>query len=417
PDKISRLVLINPATNFDKTLWPTVGPLIAASVGASALLATGVEPEQFFRIGREIAARINSSDAAIAEVANMASNLAKLTDFLPAATLRWRLDQWLGVGAYLLSDKLGKITNPTLVLTGSNDRLLPSGTEGRRLQGLIKGVVEVKRFRGRGHAMMDGTLDLLHIMQSSKTFAQEEGSLEAVLPSVYDLDEVKPAVDALYRAFSPVFLCRDPTTNALVSGLGHVPTGEGGRPVLLVGNHQLLGLDLPLIIIEFLKQRGTLVRGLAHPFIFAKPESAMSLADQLVARSERGAGRRRIGLNLGGRRSSGMGQIQEQVEPTRRGLQAQEGQGQVREGVSDSQSQTASRPSPTQELFEKFGAVEVSPMNIFQLMRINATIMLFPGGIREAFHGRGEEYKLFWPEKTDFVRMAAMNDAIIVPFA
>lgn len=82
--------------------------------------------------------------------------------------------------------------------------------------------------------------------------------------------------------------------------------------------------------------------------------------------------------------------------------------------------------------------------------------MLFPGGAREALHGKGEEYKLFWydtfnifllniwntnqpdnsfhglaiisflitsnhvcfrPEKTDFVRMAGMFDAIIIPFS
>ena len=32
----------------------------------------------------------------------------------------------------------------------------------------------------------------------------------------------------------------------------------------------------------------------------------------------------------------------------------------------------------------------------WQLLRRNETVMLFPGGIREALHGKGEEYKLFW---------------------
>ena len=30
---------------------------------------------------------------------------------------------------------------------------------------------------------------------------------------------------------------------------------------------------------------------------------------------------------------------------------------------------------------------------------------------------RGEEYKLLWPEKAEFVRLAAASGAIIVPFA
>ncbi|KAG0466817.1 hypothetical protein HPP92_018397 [Vanilla planifolia] len=38
------------------------------------------------------------------------------------------------------------------------------------------------------------------------------------------------------------------------------------------------------------------------------------------------------------------------------------------------------------------------------------------GGAREALHRKGEEYKLFWPQQPEFVRMAAMFDAKIVPF-
>lgn len=30
---------------------------------------------------------------------------------------------------------------------------------------------------------------------------------------------------------------------------------------------------------------------------------------------------------------------------------------------------------------------------------------------------RGEEYKLFWPEKGEFVRLAAASGAIIIPFS
>lgn len=30
---------------------------------------------------------------------------------------------------------------------------------------------------------------------------------------------------------------------------------------------------------------------------------------------------------------------------------------------------------------------------------------------------RGEDYKLFWPENAEFIRMAVDSDAIIVPFS
>ncbi|GFY87136.1 transferase [Actinidia rufa] len=38
------------------------------------------------------------------------------------------------------------------------------------------------------------------------------------------------------------------------------------------------------------------------------------------------------------------------------------------------------------------------------------------GGAREALHRRGEEYTLFWPERSEFVRMAARFGATIIPF-
>lgn len=66
--------------------------------------------------------------------------------------------------------------------------------------------------------------------------------------------------------------------------------------------------------------------------------------------------------------------------------------------------------------FQRFGAVPVSPRNIFKLLQRGEMVLLFPGGIREALHGPGEDYQLFWPTKTDFVRVAARFDAVVVPF-
>ncbi|KAH8046037.1 hypothetical protein JL722_13871 [Aureococcus anophagefferens] len=54
--------------------------------------------------------------------------------------------------------------------------------------------------------------------------------------------------------------------------------------------------------------------------------------------------------------------------------------------------------------FQTFGAVEVSPRNFVRLMRDDAAVLLFPGGVRESNHGKDEAYELFWPEETDFVR-------------
>jgi hypothetical protein len=36
------------------------------------------------------------------------------------------------------------------------------------------------------------------------------------------------------------------------------------------------------------------------------------------------------------------------------------------------------------------GAVEVSPMALFDLLSRNETVLLFPGGVSEAFHHRDQ---------------------------
>jgi hypothetical protein len=65
--------------------------------------------------------------------------------------------------------------------------------------------------------------------------------------------------------------------------------------------------------------------------------------------------------------------------------------------------------------FQQFGAVMVTPRNYYRLMQTGQNALLFPGGIREVFHGRDEQYQLFWPEKVDFVRTAAKFNATIIP--
>lgn len=50
-------------------------------------------------------------------------------------------------------------------------------------------------------------------------------------------------------------------------------------------------------------------------------------------------------------------------------------------------------------------------------MKNRESVLLFPGGVREAYKRKNEEYQLFWPESAEFVRMASRHGATIVPFA
>ncbi|XP_026385554.1 acyltransferase-like protein At1g54570, chloroplastic isoform X1 [Papaver somniferum] len=62
------------------------------------------------------------------------------------------------------------------------------------------------------------------------------------------------------------------------------------------------------------------------------------------------------------------------------------------------------------------GAVPVSPTNFYKLLAEKSHVLLYPGGVREAFHGKGEENKLFWPSQSEFVRVASRFGATIIPF-
>jgi len=301
---------------------------------------------------------------------------SSFTNILGPQTLDWRLRKWLDTGNFVLQDRYKEITTPTLLLVGEDDRLLPSAKEAKRLARDMVGVergIEVCSFKGRGHALLDGSVNLKQVVQDSRTFrsafldpsvttVSSSSPLDCPYPSPSEIAEVDEQLAFFINTLSPVFLSRNGVNGKISRGLGNVPVGQQGRPVLLVGNHQLYGADLGLIVREFLKERQTLIRGLAHPMIFQSSTTT--------------------------------------------------GQGEGQEAVP---TMTGGGPG-MRNLFQRFGAVEVNPMNYYELLDRNETILLFPGGIREAYHKKGEEYKLFWPEKVDFVRMAALKNAIIVPF-
>ncbi|KAK4490790.1 hypothetical protein RD792_001503 [Penstemon davidsonii] len=90
-------------------------------------------------------------------------------------------------------------------------------------------------------------------------------------------------------------------------------------------------------------------------------------------------------------------------------------------GITHPQMFTKKTESPLQEIssfdfFKVFGAVPATASNFSKLLSSKSYVLLYPGGVREALHRKGEEYKLFWPDEPEFVRMAIRFGAKIVPF-
>ena len=127
PDFVYKCILVNPATSYGRTNWPLAGPLIAATgplfpvIGVMTLMATAVERNQFLRIGRQIADRINTTEDAVREISNLVEAGSSVTELLSPETLNFRLKEWLLIGNSLTSaKKLAKMNGEIFCLLISN---------------------------------------------------------------------------------------------------------------------------------------------------------------------------------------------------------------------------------------------------------------------------------------------------------
>jgi len=124
-------------------------------------------------------------------------------------------------------------------------------------------------------------------------------------------------------------------------GLENVPARG---PFMLVGNHQLLGMqDLPTLVRELERRCGVRVRGLADRFHFSVPL--------------------------------------------------------------------------WRDLLLGMGAVLGTRENCAALLAAGEAVLVLPGGAREVYKRRGQQYQLLWGNRAGFARMAIEAGCPIVPFA
>lgn len=272
--------------------------------------------------------------------------LSVLSDIIPKETLLWKLKLLKSAAAYANS-RLHSVTAEVLVLVSGKDGMLPSEDEAKRLQSTLKNCI-VRTFKENGHTLLleDG-INLLSVIRGTCKYRRSrrlDYVKDFVPPSQSEYDVVVGQVTGWLQYWSSPVMFSTLGDGTIVKGLNGVPS-EG--PVLLVGYHMLMGLELSGLVEGFLSEKKVMVRGLAHPELFTQSSSSeFSYFDYLKV----------------------------------------------------------------------FGAIPVTPSNFFKLLATNSHILLYPGGAREALHRKGEEYKLFWPDQPEFVRMAAKFGAKIVPF-
>lgn len=403
PGMVDRVVLVNPATSFSKSLWPQIAPVLLntprEAYGALPLLLAPVlgNPINLLQASLDdIPEGTSLVDQAIALVDGafgLLNQLPILADILPRDTLAHKLEL-LKQGCEVVEGEVGDVKQRVFVLVGDQDLLLPSEQEGSRLQSkLARAHVRVER--GRSHALLqEGGVDLVSIMKEEGFYVSTRRlSVPAVkrykgssfgtpqpieLPTDIELGRYSERVTSFGRRLtSPVFISTYMDGNK-VSGLGALPMPGEQRPILFVGNHQSLALDMGVFCEEILKTRGIMLRGLAHPAIFSSARRGNKGSEEDPARLDAMP----AFINaLNGRDNNG------------------------------------TRNRSFEVFLEEFGAVPVGPTNFVRLLQGKEAILLYPGGVKEAYRKKGQEYQLFWPQKSEFVRMAAKYDAIIVPFA
>jgi pimeloyl-ACP methyl ester carboxylesterase len=263
---IQGVVMVNPATSFDDSLWDVLAPILTtlsawtqnsprpfqipspySVLGGLILSAAIPSQEQFQGIVTLIRQLEIGSDPSqiLKSLAGMRDMFDLVEEQLPADLLQHRLTKWLMAGSSLVNpSRLSQLNVPTLIVVGSDDNLLSSGQEVARLEKVLPQFEKLVVNRA-GHFVLDWNVNLTEAILYSKldplNFKETKKPYDPIvdwkLPQQNVIDEtIKNGVKPLEDAFSPVYM----TTNEngkRIMGLGSLPNIEG--PLLFISNHQL----------------------------------------------------------------------------------------------------------------------------------------------------------------------------------
>ncbi|KAF8401543.1 hypothetical protein HHK36_012485 [Tetracentron sinense] len=382
------LILSNPATSFDKSQLQLVLPILEA---LSEGLHIAVPYLLSFIMGDPIKMAMVNVERGLppAQILEQLSrnltswlpHLSGLADIIPKETLLWKLKLLKSAAAYANS-RLHAVKAEVLVLASGKDNMLPSGDEAQRLLTSLQNC-RVRYFKDNGHTLLlVGEDHFFFIISCSWVFKE--------------LSFLDTSFQILMKLEDGVFLL------SVIKGTNMYRRSR---------RHNFLSDFLLPSMTEF-------------KFAFDQQTGLYRLATSLVMFSTLGDGK--IVKGLSGVPNEGpillVGYhmlLGFEVVPL------------VEEFLREKKimlrclahpeffSQRVEKYTQEYSLFDLvsvFGAVPVTGSNLFKLLSTKSHVLLYPGGAREALHRKGEEYKLFWPDQPEFVRMAARCGATIVPF-
>ena len=262
------MVLVNPATSFDESSWDSLAPLltvfgdltennpmpfglpspysIAGGLILSSLIPSSEQNQRILNtlLGSE---SLRNPSGAINSVQGMMSSFRLTAEVLPSGLLRHRITNWMIVGSSLINSRLSQLEVPTLVVVGTDDKLIASGSEGRRLTRELPNCEKLE-VRGAGHFVLDDNVNLTEAIIYSKlldplNFNETRKPYDAILdwkmPSKQVVEKAREeGVKFLNDAFSPIFISTDNEGNRAF-GLESLSKDAKDGPLLFVSNHQL----------------------------------------------------------------------------------------------------------------------------------------------------------------------------------
>lgn len=164
------LVLINPATCYDRSQLAAKGPSIASlppllyPFGLAGLLPLFSDAYSFEQLILILSAKALPSviDDPVREafMGRVAFSLPSKLEYMNQGTLEWRLEEWLSMGCEKMESRMRDFQDHpflrTLILVGENDLTLPSIAEAERLVNLFP-QCQVHVVEGAGHASTCGS--------------------------------------------------------------------------------------------------------------------------------------------------------------------------------------------------------------------------------------------------------------------
>ncbi|ONM56261.1 transferase transferring acyl groups other than amino-acyl groups [Zea mays] len=293
---------------------------------------------------------------------SMLDSLTILVDVLTKESIVCKLEM-LKASSSFVNSRLHAVKAQTLVLASGNDELLPSTQEAERLRGALE-KCRTRVFRDNGHKiLLEAGFDLATTIKGA-------GYYRRTRRTDFVADYIPPTPDELQQAID-----HDRYAYAHAPWQAKLEAGPKAchRPVML----STLG-------------DGRVVRGLAG---LPREGPAVLVGYHML-----------LGLELG---------------PMVTGILSGTGvhvRGLAHPFMFDGGTERLMPDSAHFDLHRVMGAVPVTGANFYRLLADKEFVLLYPGGAREALHRKGEEYKLFWPEQPEFVRMASRFGATIVPF-